>query len=80
MRVGDLIQYTNLSHLVSDWGIYYDADPLETIIQEDKPLIELWRETEDLQQNTERKISKWLLRFRMNTEPMSSIFNDYFEF
>ena len=48
-RVGDQIQYTNLSNLVSDWGIYYDPDPLETIIQDDKQLIEIYREVEELQ-------------------------------
>jgi len=37
--------------LVSEWGIYYDPNPTETIISEDQDLIELWHETEELQQN-----------------------------
>ena len=31
-RVGDQIQYTNLAMLLDEWGIYYDPDPLETIV------------------------------------------------
>jgi len=35
---------------------------------------------EELQVGDERNISKWLLRFKMNTDPTHSVFNDYFEF
>jgi len=80
VRVGDQIQYCNLSHLVNEWGIYYDPDPLETIIQDDKQLIKLYLEVEELQAGDERNISKWLLRFKMNSDPTHSVFNDYFEF
>ena len=38
-QVGRRIQYTNLSHMVSDWGIYYDPDPQYTIIKEDENLL-----------------------------------------
>jgi len=38
-RVGDQIQYCNMANLVSEWGIFYDPDPLETVIVEDKELI-----------------------------------------
>ena len=48
VRIGDQIQYTNLSHLVSDWGIYYDPDPMETIIQDDKQLIDIYRQVGEL--------------------------------
>lgn len=41
-KLGAQIEYTNLSHLISDWGIYYDPDPTTTIIQEDKKLIDLY--------------------------------------
>ncbi len=40
-RVGAMIQYLNLSHIVSDWGIYYDPDPTTTVIEGDKDCIEL---------------------------------------
>lgn len=66
---------------MSDWGIYYDPNPLETIIQDDKQLIEIYRDVGDLQSGSERSISKWLLRFRMNSDPTTSIFDDdYFQF
>lgn len=26
-RIGSMIQYQNLSHIVSEWGIYFDPDP-----------------------------------------------------
>jgi len=66
---------------VSDWGIYYDPKPTETIIQDDKQLLEIYREVEELQDNVDRTISKWLLRFRMNSDPTTSIFDDdYFQF
>jgi len=48
VRVGDQIQHCNMANLVSEWGIFYDPDPLETVIAEDKELIQLYRETEDL--------------------------------
>ena len=79
-RVGNQIQYTNLSNLVSEWGIYYDPDPTSTIIEEDRELLELYLETEELQENGNEDVSKWLLRFKMNSDPMANIFTDYFEF
>ena len=68
--------------MVSDWGIYYDPDPLETIIDDDKQLIEIYREVGDLEGGEDhRNISKWLLRFRMNSDPTTSIFDDdFFQF
>ena len=68
VRIGDQIQYTNLSHLVSDWGIYYDPDPMETIIQDDKQLIDIYRQVGELQEVEEQNISKWLLRFKMKND------------
>jgi hypothetical protein len=41
-KIGAQIEYTNLSHLISDWGVYYDPDPNTTIIEEDKALINLY--------------------------------------
>ena len=41
-----MIQHQNLSHIVSDWGIYFDPDPKSTIIEADKELIDLYNLTE----------------------------------
>ena len=34
-RIGNSIKYTNLSHLISDWAVYYDPNPKATIIGDD---------------------------------------------
>ena len=74
-----------MSNLVSDWGIYYDPQPDQTIIKDDEELIEIYREAGDIkaadQEDDHRKVSKWLLRFRMNSDPTTSVFDDeYFVF
>ena len=69
--------------MVNDWGIYYDPDPNDTIIKDDQELLEIHRYVEDVDENKnnqERDISRWVLRFKMNSDPTQSIFNDYFEF
>lgn len=38
-RIGNMIEYLNLSHLINEWGIYYDPDPEQTVIEKDKELI-----------------------------------------
>ena len=40
-KISNKIQYQNLSHIVSDWGIYFDPDPQETIIEADRELMML---------------------------------------
>lgn len=40
-KISNRIQYQNLSHIVSDWGIYFDPDPKETIIEADRELLML---------------------------------------
>ena len=87
-KVGDQIQYTNLASLVSDWGIYYDPDPNTTIIREDKELIELYKEVEELNGYGEQggdiadeaELSRWVLRFKIDNDPSRALFNDHFEF
>lgn len=79
-KIGDQIQYTNLSNLVGDWGIYYDPNHDSTIIKEDKELIELYQEVEQLQVTSEANISKWLLRFKISKDTTDSLFGDQFQF
>ena len=65
-RIGSQIEYQNLSHIISEWGIYFDPDPKSTIIEADKDLIEFLKEEEMLQnhdQDGEKAICKWVLRF-----------------
>ena len=77
-KLGAQIEYTNLSHLISDWGVYYDPDPTTTIIEEDKGLVELYQETKEFQ--SDRDPSRWLIRFKIDSEKTKGIFNEYFEF
>ena len=42
-KIGKAIQFLNLSHIVSDWGIYYDPDPRTTVIEADKECLEVYQ-------------------------------------
>ena len=69
-RVGAKIQYLNLSHIVSDWGIYYDPDPNETVIESDKECIELYQNTREQPLAYEdQRASRWVLRFSISDDP-----------
>lgn len=81
-RISNRIQYQNLSHIVADWGIYFDPDPKETIIEADRGLMEL-RSFTNLDQdeqhlNSELNISKWVLRFAISTDPFKAKFDEDF--
>lgn len=47
-KIGNLIEYTDLNSIVNDWGIYYDPDAKDTIIAEDKELVELYQDFIDI--------------------------------
>lgn len=47
-KVGQMIEYTNLASIVQNWGIYYDPEPTETILEEDRDLVELYYDVEAL--------------------------------
>ena len=64
----------NLGHIVSDWGIYFDPDPTETIIEADRDLLEL-NERMKLLEDDDNKVdeqdmplSKWVLRFAISDD------------
>lgn len=80
MRIGASICYTNLSHLVSDWGIYYDPNPAETIIGDDEQVIEYYNDINELNGGDSREKSPWMLRFKIDDDPLKAIFDDHFEF
>lgn len=48
-RIAKQIEYQNLQHIVAEWGIYFDPDPRNTIIAEDRELLELHYMTAELQ-------------------------------
>ena len=79
IRIGSSIQYTDLSHIISDWGIYYDPDPEMTIIKEDDELIEIHNTIKDDEQKGGEP-GPWVLRFKIDDDPMKSIFDHHFDF
>jgi hypothetical protein len=48
-KIGNAIEYTDLQSIVNDWGIYYDPDVKDTIIDEDKELVELYQDFIDVE-------------------------------
>ena len=69
-----------MSHIAGDWGIYYDPDPKKTIINEDDDLIENYQLIDHIQMGDDLAVSRWLLRFKIDDDPMKAIFDEGFEF
>jgi len=72
-----------LFDLVSDWGIYFDPNPEDTILAADKELINHQVESnmiDGIDMRDEfmtKKMSRWVLRFKMRSD---HIFNEDFRF
>jgi len=82
-RISQNIEYKNLSHIVAEWGIYFDPDPKTTIIEADKELLELHQMTDALADQgvtDEQNVCKWVLRFVISTDPFKAKFDDGFQF
>lgn len=77
-KIGQTIQYTNLQHLVADWGIYYDPDPKNTIVKADQDLLDLNFDSNLQMMENDRQISKWILRFAIDSTKV--LFDEDFEF
>ena len=77
IRIGSSIQYTDLSNIISDWGIYYDPDPKTTIISEDEQLIEIYNE---ICEESKGEPGPWVLRFKIDDDPLKTIFDHHFDF
>lgn len=77
IRIGSSIQYTDLSNIISDWGIYYDPDPKTTIISEDEQLIEIYNE---ICEESKGEPGPWVLRFKVDDDPLKTIFDHHFDF
>jgi len=80
-RIGSLICYCNLSHLVSSQGIYYDPDPQNTIIKDDQVLIDFNMEMEELNENVQEQSNaacNWIIRYVIDEK--KAVFDDDFSF
>ena len=73
----NMLEYTTLKDIVKGTKICFDPDDLNTLIEEDKDLIEQYKEFEKIMDecnNTDslsnNEKSKWILRIEMNQELM----------
>lgn len=74
-QVGNLIEYTNLSHVLATSSIYYDPNPEKTVIEADEELLESFLDTlvdKDEYINQSRMQSHWLIRFELDKEKIIS--------
>lgn len=68
-KLGGLIEYTTLQHVVSSSQIFYDPDPKKTIIKADEDLVALYNEVPVLEDNQEI-VNPWVVRFELDNERM----------
>ena len=69
MQVQGVIEHTTISHVLDESSIYYDPDPIKTIIEDDQAMVDLYNEIivpgED--NNPALKASSpWVLRLSLN--------------
>jgi DNA-directed RNA polymerase II subunit RPB1 len=64
------LELTLLRSITNKVAIYWDPTDEATIIPEDKELLEFYRMTEDVSEDADMTISKWLLRLELNREEM----------
>lgn len=68
-KLGGLIEYTTLQHVVSSSQIFYDPDPKKTIIKADEDLVALYNEVPVLG-DSEESPNPWVVRFELDNEKM----------
>ena len=69
-KLGMMIEYTTLSHVVNQSSIFYDPEPTKTCIPEDQALVQLYNEVPVLEDAQQQKQSPWLLRFELDRDKM----------
>lgn len=70
-KFGGKIEYTTLSHVVRTSAIYYDPDPLNTIVKDDEGLVALYNEVPPIDGDTGNDRMPWLLRFELDNEKIN---------
>jgi len=70
--------------LVSDWGIYYDPNPKQTIIGADEQVLEYYNDVMEMNREDEKDdddLSPWVLRFKISDDPLKkALFDAHFDF
>lgn len=67
-KLGGMIEYTTLQHVVSSSCIFYDPDPKKTIIQADEELVNLYNEVPSTEDQSE--LNPWVVRIELDNEKM----------
>lgn len=62
------IEYTTLRAVVVSAAIYYDPDPLKSVVPEDQEFLDIFYEMPDFDIS---EISPWLLRFELDRKKMT---------
>lgn len=79
MELMSSFEYTSLKDVVSSVGIYYDPDDLNTIIEQDRDLVEQFKSFEnmvkmsgsvDTNGDGQNNMMKWIVRFEFDKETM----------
>jgi DNA-directed RNA polymerase II subunit RPB1 len=63
------LEYTTLHNVTHATEIYYDPDPVDTVIEEDREFVKSYYEMPDEEVDLAR-LSPWLLRIELNREMM----------
>lgn len=69
-KLGGLIEYTTLQHVVSSSQIFYDPNPKKTIIKADEDLIALYNEVPFEENPQNERVNPWVVRFELDNEKM----------
>ena len=77
MKYANMIEHTRLHDIVKSVRIYYDPSDDNTVIEEDRAMMEHYNEYEQLIQETTQQTvqdatskSKWIIRLEMNADTM----------
>ena len=62
------LEHTTLKSLLDNSVIYYDPDPMNTVIQEDRDWVRVYYEMPDFDAS---RLSPWLLRMELNRKRMT---------
>jgi DNA-directed RNA polymerase II subunit RPB1 len=69
-KLGGMIEYTTLQHVVSSSQIFYDPNPKKTIIKADEELVALYNEIPVLEESANENLNPWVVRLELDNEKM----------
>lgn len=65
------IEHTTLAHLVTASQIYYDPDPVTTLIKEDEEMIMAYNDVR-IEDFRDENFPPWVMRFEFNSEKITT--------